>query len=138
MRLGYFRKFSKLPSPYDNIVTWSDTVEVHTFTGATSARVEAANTDIKSPIAPTADSATPRPTGLAPSWTAPRNRSVNTRHDRDIHREPRRAGKLDLAIPQPRSLGTDMWISKSRVSLICGEIQEVVAELTMACPTPRL
>lgn len=50
MRMGYFTQIANMPEAtklYDTIVTWWDAIEVLIVTGATTARVEAANTGIK-------------------------------------------------------------------------------------------
>ncbi|MBM7499703.1 transposase [Brachybacterium muris] len=50
MRMGYFVQIANIPEAtklYDTIVTWWDAIEVLILTGATTARVEAANTGIK-------------------------------------------------------------------------------------------
>ena len=50
MRLGHYVQVADMPettSLYENIVTWWDAIEVLIVTGATTARVEAANTGIK-------------------------------------------------------------------------------------------
>ncbi|MDO5635373.1 MAG: transposase, partial [Micrococcus sp.] len=50
MRLGYFVHLSGLPEAvrlYDTIEAWWEAIEVLIVTGATTARVEAANTGIK-------------------------------------------------------------------------------------------
>lgn len=50
MRMGYFAQIANMPEAtklYDTVVTWWDAIEVLIVTGATTARVEAANTGIK-------------------------------------------------------------------------------------------
>lgn len=50
MRMGYFVQIANMPEAtklYDTVVTWWDAIEVLIVTGATTARVEAANTGIK-------------------------------------------------------------------------------------------
>lgn len=50
MRMGYFAQIANMPETtklYDTVVTWWDAIEVLIVTGATTARVEAANTGIK-------------------------------------------------------------------------------------------
>lgn len=50
MRMGYFAQIANMPEAtklYDTVVAWWDAIEVLIVTGATTARVEAANTGIK-------------------------------------------------------------------------------------------
>ncbi|MCT2178916.1 transposase, partial [Brachybacterium muris] len=50
MRMGYFVQIANMPEAtklYDTVVAWWDAIEVLIVTGATTARVEAANTGIK-------------------------------------------------------------------------------------------
>nr|WP_245349276.1 ISL3 family transposase [Brachybacterium fresconis] len=50
MRMGYFAQIANMPEAtklYDTVVAWWDAIEVPIVTGATTARVEAANTGIK-------------------------------------------------------------------------------------------
>ncbi len=50
MRMGYFAQIAGTPETnkqYDTVVAWRDASEVLTVTGATTAKVEAANTGIK-------------------------------------------------------------------------------------------
>ena len=50
MRMGYFAQIANMPETtklYDTVVTWWDAIEVLIVTGATTAKVEAANTGIK-------------------------------------------------------------------------------------------
>ena len=50
MRMGYFVQIANMPEAtklYDTVVTWWDAIEVLIVTGATTAKVEAANTGIK-------------------------------------------------------------------------------------------
>lgn len=50
MRMGYFAQIANMPETtklYDTAVAWWDAIEVLIVTGATTARVEAANTGIK-------------------------------------------------------------------------------------------
>ena len=50
MRMGYFVQIANMPEAtklYDTVVTWWDAIEVLIVTGATTARVGAANTGIK-------------------------------------------------------------------------------------------
>ena len=50
MRMGYYCQIANLPEAtklYDTVVAWWDAIELLTVTAATTARVEAANTDIK-------------------------------------------------------------------------------------------
>ncbi|MGP9583385.1 ISL3 family transposase [Brachybacterium sp. AOP35-5H-19] len=50
MRMGYFTQIANMPEAtklYDTVVAWWDAIEVLIVTGATTARVEAANTGIK-------------------------------------------------------------------------------------------
>ncbi|MDN5901296.1 MAG: ISL3 family transposase [Brachybacterium sp.] len=50
MRMGYFAQIANMPEAtklYDTVVTWWDAIEVLIVTGATTARVEAANTGLE-------------------------------------------------------------------------------------------
>ena len=50
MRVGYYCQIANLPEAtklYDTVVAWWDAIEVLIVTGATTARVEAANTGIR-------------------------------------------------------------------------------------------